>query len=474
MGQLAATWIGRPLIVALWRPGRWLLRASGPWLRLLCAVCLAALALGLARLQNIRLGLANFADPSPSHLILAPLWHAGRPTVVAWLLLVYVILIASGYWLLRVRRPSADRCLYFLHVALLTLGILLMGRLDDGNGLLRRQLTWACLGLPITVSVALMLKEGHLELLRHRKYVLAIVGMLVLTATGFFGREVNQHRLWLQVGPLRFQPIELVKILFVPAIAGCLTDWRDPCHRLGAAHRFTRILPTLLVFFGLAAPAVLQRDFGPIFLLSLVYFFMLTIGAGRVLLPLAQITLLCMVGWLAYTWGWPSIVRIRVDMWLDPFGHSEQLTQSCWAIAQGGWWGSGFGMSQSSEIPIVFSDMIMVLVAEEWGFLGTVSILCLMAALLLRALGMAGSLQNDFAKLMVVGYVALLLAQILTLSLGNLTLIPLTGITMPWLSYGGSSLIMVCLIQGFLIGLDPSSKLDKQLPRHGPMVRRGI
>lgn len=424
------------------------------------AICVSAglalslCALILVELQKMRLGFAPCVDFSHFKCI-EKIFSAGSLTTAGFLSLAFVVIAVAGGRVLRRFAPNADFALYRVHCILLGIGLVLMLRLDSIQPLLTRHLVSSCIGLVIAIVIACAVRPRHVEFISHYKYILLLASSALLAYTGLFGVEINHHRLWLRAGSFTVQPIEFVKIAFVFVLAGILAEWDNPSAELrpGSIRQSIRLAPTLIAFFGIALPAAFQADFGPIFLISLIYALMLIVGQGRWVLPAGQLALLIGAGWIAYQIGWPHVVRARIEMWIDPFSFSEQMSMAIWSINSGGLLGTGFGAGNPEVVPVVYSDLILVLVAQEWGFLGAIAVLILIASYLIRSLTVARNCEDTLAALLAIGLTSVLFVQTFTNVFSILGLIPLTGITIPWISYGGSSQIALGIVTGLILSL---------------------
>jgi len=280
-------------------------------------------------------------------------------------------------------------------------------------------------------------------------------------------------RLWLSIGRLFYvQPSELLKVLLVVFMASYLAEKRELL--LMTRMRLGRLrlppLPYLLPLLGMWGLALIllawQQDLGAALLFFGVFLSMLYVATGRMLYVWAGLAMLLVVGTAGYTLV--ERVRLRGTVWLDPWsdaqGSGYQLVQALLAFASGGLLGSGVGLGYPTPwIPVAHTDFVYAAIGEEWGVLGAVAALLLVLILVARglraairaALPGAGEpalrAESSFVSLLAVGLSATLGWQSLIIVLGTLKLIPLTGITLPFVSYGGSSMLVSCLMVGLLL-----------------------
>ncbi|MCL5946669.1 MAG: FtsW/RodA/SpoVE family cell cycle protein, partial [Chloroflexi bacterium] len=296
------------------------------------------------------------------------------------------------------------------------------------------------------------------------KYTFALAGFLLLLATALFGREVNGARLWLGFGPLQFQTTELMKVVLVIFMAGYLEERRELLTL--AEHRWRGIRIPPLEYFGplgvlwLASLLSLlwQRDLGGTLLLLGVALAMLYVATERLSYVFGGIGLFLIN--VLVTYHFFAYVRTRINVWFDPWRYAHQqgyqIVQALYAVSSGGIFGPGIGRGYPGFIPAVYTDFIFAAISEELGLLGGFVVLTAFVLLVARALSIALRCSGTFEQLLAVGLAALLALQCLVIVAGNLEVIPLTGITLPFISYGGSSMAINFLIIGMLLRLSSS------------------
>lgn len=390
-------------------------------------------------------------------------------------LFVALFLIAHAF--LRWRLPQADPFILPVVALLCGIGVIMAFRLAPDLAIVRNEAITTMLNrnhdAPVSRNVLILAKLGvkHIYLiavgllamiapsfvsqqgfsrLSSKKYLWVLLSALLICLTLLLGDKINGKRLWL----FGFQTDELVKLLMVLFMAGYIHErgkgiaifGRDNI-RVWAQYAAPFMV---MCFFGLI-PMVLQGDFGPTFLLLVVFLLMFHYSGNRRLVTLLFILLIGIVGYVSYKTGYPSILHERFDMMLDPFGRSESLSRVLWAVSSGGMFGSGIGYGQPQRIAEVQSDFSFAAVCEEMGFVVAASIILAYAVLLIRCFRIAADTKNTYMKTLVIGIATMIGVQVFIIIAGNLGGIPLTGITLPLVSYGGSSLIINFLMIGIVL-----------------------
>jgi cell division protein FtsW (lipid II flippase) len=365
--------------------------------------------------------------------------------------------------------PDADPYLFPIAALLSGWGLLTVWRLDSGFG--ARQAIW--LGVSALVFMAGLHLPVGLGFLRKYKYLLLTAGLILTAFTLVFGTNPIGYgpRLWLGCCGVYFQPSEPLKLLLVAYLAAYLAE-RIPIQ----TRTLSLIYPTLLLS-GIAILLLLfQRDLGTASIFIALYTIIIYLATGRRRTIVFSILLLVLVAVTGYYII--DIIQARIDSWLnpwdDPSGGSYQIIQSLLAIANGGIEGRGPGLGSPALVPVAISDFIYAAVAEETGLIGTVGLIALIGLLIARGLRTALRAPDLFRRLLAAGITAYLGIQTLLIVGGNLRLLPLTGVTLPFLSYGGSSLLTSFIALLFLVLI--SNHLDEEpapLPRPQPYLALG-
>lgn len=378
---------------------------------------------------------------------------------------------------MRWRAPYADAYMLPVVAALTALGLVELYRIDPA--LARDQLIWVGVGAAVFVGVLAFLRD-HRVLERYR-YVVGLGGVLLLLITMVFGTTINGSKLWIDVGGGQTVQLgELAKVMVVVFVAGYLRDKREvlavPTRRwMGMAFPAMRHFGPVLVVWGAALLAVVVlNDFGTALLFYGVFLAMIYLATGRAAYTAVGLVLF-LVGSVAV---WATVPRIgdRVDVWLHPFddpqGRGYQLVQSLYAMADGGTVGRGFGKGLLvnedgvTSVPALETDFIFTAITSELGYIGGVGVLVLFLVLVLRGFSIAVTAPDGFSKLLAGGLTAALGLQAFIIVAGVIRLVPLTGVTLPFLSYGGSSVVVNFGIVALLLLISQRSKEHALVAAH--------
>ena len=394
-------------------------------------------------------------------------------------------LFLAAHLVVRWTAPYADP-LVLPCVALLNgLGLVMVRRLDfaeaeearlGGEAVARAdaplQLVWTALGIGLFVVVLLVVRD-HTRLARY-SYTAAAVGLVLLLLPNLpvLGREINGARLWVRVGPVQVQPSEIAKIALMIFFAGYLVGKRDvlalASRRLAGLQlpRPRDLGPVLLAWALSLSVLVFEKDLGSSLLFFGIFIVMLYVATGRTSWLLIGVGLFLAGSFVAYqVFGH---VRRRVDTWLDPFadpgGAGFQLVQSLFGFGTGGLTGTGLGQGQPQEVPFAKTDFILAAIGEELGLVGVMAVLLLFALVVERGMRAALSCRDSFGKLLGAGLSFALALQVFVIAGGVTGLIPLTGLTLPWLSYGGSSLVSNWALVALLLRISHAARRPAPAP----------
>jgi len=353
-------------------------------------------------------------------------------------------------------------------------------------GLGPMQLVWLLVALAVLAVLAIVVRSDNW--LRPYKYTWAAAGIGLLLLVFVIGREEpGGARLSICAGPICGQPSELLKVILVVFLAGYLAD-----NRVLLATRSWRVGPLrlpplpyllpMLAMWGLAlAVVVVQRDLGAALLFFLVFLGMLYIATGRALYVLTGLVAFMAGGAVLYQVL--PYVHQRIDTWLNPFtdplGAGYQTVRALFAFGRGGFLGTGLGaglpyVGSIPAIPAIHTDFAFTALSEELGLLGALAILGLYLVVAERGMRVAATAEDDFRSLLAAGLTLVLLVQAAIIVGGNAKLIPLTGITLPFISYGGSSLLANAVVVGLLLALSDRGVEPPPPPRPRRRIgRRG-
>lgn len=404
------------------------------------ALLLTTLCMGLGGWLLLQ---AQLVALNPLHLVLA--------------LAVWALVWSGSCAVLMRRRPEAELGLLPPAALLTGWGLLLIAR--TAPQFLLRQTLWLVMHGAVMLTVALL--PSLPRWLRRYRYTVLTLGLLLLLSTLVVGVNPSGYgpRLWLGVGDLYFQPSEALKVLMVIFLAAYLAERREVLGR--TREERLRLWPTvvgpMVVMVGLALILLAwQEDLGAMLLFSLTLLALLYLAWGRVWPLVSGLVLLVPV--TALSAALFSRVALRVSIWLDPWAEAQadrayQIRQALFALAAGGLLGEGPGQGAPLFVPVVHTDFPYVALVEEYGLLGAGVVLLLIAWLVVMGLRIAQRAVTLFEGLLAGGLAALLGIQTWIIVGGNVKLIPLTGITFPFLSYGGSSLFMLGVMLGLWLNL---------------------
>lgn len=362
---------------------------------------------------------------------------------------------AAAHIGVRIFAPGADPAILPVVFTLSGIGITFVTRLQPDASL--GQVIFLFLGVALMVGTLAVVK--NLEVIKRYKYVLGIAGIILLVLPMFIGTEIYGSKLWIKIGGFQFQPGEFAKVLIVLFLAGYLAENRELLSIsnrtvLGIKFPRLRLLYPLFIVWGVCLLVVaFERDLGSALLFYTIFLIMLYVATGRVSYVIIGLALLAVGAFGMYQIM--SHVQVRVAIWLDPFSDAQnlgyQIVQSLFSLADGGLAGVGIGKGMADIIPVVASDMIFAAIGEEMGLLGGSAVLLLFMLFAVRGLTTAARAKSDLAAFSAAGLTAAISFQAFTIVGGVTKLIPLTGVTLPFMSQGGSSLLASFVIVALLL-----------------------
>jgi cell division protein FtsW (lipid II flippase) len=402
----------------------------------------------------------------------------GKRGKVPITLALYGSIFAVGYLIayLAIRRfaPRADPALFPIAGVLTGIGFAMIFRLR--GDLAAEQATWIVVGLIVFVATLVLIRD-HRQLDAYT-YTIGLVGLvlLLLPIVPGLGREVNGARLWVGTGSFSFQPSELGKVLIVVFLASYLTAKRELLalstggfgpFRLPA---LKHLGPLLVAWAASLAVLFFEKDLGASLLYFAIFVVMLWVATGRASYLVIGAVLFAagaLMGYLAF-----SHVQLRVEIWLHALDAKHvfdqgyyQLAQAQFGMATGGLVGAGLGRGSPGLIPAAWTDFIFAAIGEELGLFGSVAVLLLFVALVGKGLKTALEAHDAFGRLLATGLSAILAVQAFVIVGGVTRVIPLTGVTLPFVSYGGSSLVSNFILLALLIRVSAGPAPTRPRPR---------
>ena len=355
----------------------------------------------------------------------------------------------------RIFAPDADPAILPIVFVLSGIGIAFVTRLRPDLAV--NQVIWLFLG--VAAMIATLIVVRNLDVLARYKYTLGIIGVVLLVLPMVIGTELNGSKLWITFAGFSFQPGELAKIAIVLFLAAYLATNREALSassiKLGpfSLPRLRMLLP-LLIMWGISLLVVIfERDLGSALLFFVFFVVMLYVATGRVSYVVMSLLLLAIGGILCYTFF--DHVRTRIDIWIDPWQDPSnkglQIVQSLYSLADGNLLGTGIGRGLPTLIPIVESDFIFSAIGEEMGFLGGAAVIMAFMLFAVRGIATAARAKSDVSAFTAAGLTTAICFQAFLIIAGVTKLLPLTGVTLPFMSQGGSSLISSFIIVGLLL-----------------------
>lgn len=336
-----------------------------------------------------------------------------------------------------------DKFIMLMACMLITIGVLLLCRIKIEYGI--RQIMWVAVGG--VAFFAAYIIYYNIRFWDRMWFLYLALGTGLFAATLVFGTTINGSKNWISLGAFTFQPSEITKILFIMFLACYYSKaWDRPFLKL--TPKWITLLGTYL-FIGFL---VLQRDWGTILVMFSIYIFMIYVyekGYGFLALNVGAASVVAVLGY-----QFLYHIQVRVSTWLDPWADISnkgyQITQSLFAIASGGYFGRGLGNGSPNYIPEVHSDFIFAAVCEEMGVFGGAAIIILFFLIAYRCFKISITAQNPFDKAVCLGLTLMFAVQTFIIVGGVIKMIPLTGITLPFVSYGGTSIVVNFISLGII------------------------
>lgn len=392
---------------------------------------------------------------------------------LAWVIGGFVVIFLAAHCALCFTAPHADQIMLPVAATLNGLGLVMIYRIDEANGtsLVTRQVLWTLVGVTLLVAVLVFLRE-YRSLSRY-SYLLGLVGLGLLALPLVWPQPDNaEARIWITFGPFSLQPGEFSKILLLLFFAQLLVNKRAlftvaGYRFLGLSFPRLRDLAPILAVWAIAILIMAgTNDFGPALLLFATVLGMLYLATGRVSWLLIGVVLVMIGGTGVYMIS--SKIQARVSNFLDPFaaydGSGYQLANSLFGMSWGGITGTGIGQGHPDIIPVVWTDFILAAVGEEMGLVGLSGVLVLFALLVTRGFRTALLARDSYGKLVASGLSLTIAIQVFVVVAGISALMPMTGLTTPFMSAGGSSLMANYMLLGVLLRISDSALRPTAVP----------
>ena len=381
-------------------------------------------------------------------MVIALAFAAGMFTLAAphslgapWMTGVLAVL-ALAWVAMQPVATSRDDTLPALAIAIAALGVLMVARLSPD--LAAKQLLWLAFSLVLALVAAPAF--NRFRALSAYTYIWIVIAAILFVALALFGQEVNGAKLWIRFAGVQFEPVEVIKLLVVLFMASYLAGTADVIRQTKpwSLRANAKYLGPLFIGWGVSmAILVLEHDLGMAMLLLATFAAMLYVATRRIDLILGCTAIFAGAMWWAATHF--HYVEARIAVWKDPFrdpyGTGYQAMQSLFSLAAGGLFGTGYHAGRPDFIPDVATDYVYAAYTEEWGAVGSIVLCAAFLALIVRMLAVAQRQPDLYTKLLATGLAATLGFQVVIIVGGVLRLFPLTGITLPFVSYGGSSLV---------------------------------
>ncbi len=399
--------------------------------------------MGLGNMNNIKLNKRNVNYRKPAYLlILLDLLGFGLLFIakdynlnIFYNCFAVIVLFIVMYSTL-VLGHMGDKFILLMTFMLLSIGVLVLCRINIKYGF--QQIVWIVLGgIAFFVAYFVYYKVKVWDKLW---FVYFLIGVALFMFTLVFGKTINGSKNWVSLGPVGFQPSEIIKIMFIMCLACyCCGTWSGPV--FGKIKPKWAALAITYIFVGFL---VLQRDWGTILVMMSIYLFMVYVYEPDKKLLFFNIGALGIIGFLGYKFLYH--IQVRISTWLDPWSDiaskGYQITQSLFAISSGGYFGRGLGNGSPYYIPEVHSDFIFAAICEEMGIFGGVAIILLFFLIAYRCFKISIMTENKFDKAVSFGVTVMFALQTFIIIGGVTKMIPLTGITLPFVSYGGTSIVI--------------------------------
>ena len=359
--------------------------------------------------------------------------------------LIICLVVGLSHFIIRKFFPDGDKFLLIFASILSIIGIAMIYRLKQDDGI--KQIIWFIAGITVYILTVVIMPE--MNKLSKFKYVYLAITLITMPMGKLFGRSIYGATNWVYIGSFGFQPSEFGKIALTLYLASVLREYTN--EQSGKEHIKILLQPALVVMYSLGC-LVLQKDLG-----SALIFFGVSVSILYVATSKKKYVAACLGLFAIGSVGAYSLfghIRQRVSIWLNPWGDPNnegyQIVEGLYSISSGGMLGSGLGNGYPNFVPVCTSDYIFAAICEEFGMVFGIGVLILMMLLFYRGIRVAFVTENKFSQIVAVGLSTMIACQALVIIGGIFAIIPLTGITLPFVSYGGSSMLTTFFALGLL------------------------
>lgn len=351
---------------------------------------------------------------------------------------IICVLIGYSHFVIRRFYPDGDKYIFIFASILSVIGIMTLYRLEPSTAV--KQLIWFALGVAAYIIIVVMLPD--LKKYEKYKYFYLVMTIVFMGMALAIGSARYGSKNWVFIGGFSFQPSEMGKLFLTAYLASALKDYED----------FKDLIEPAIVVMACLGFVVLQKDLGTALIIFALSITILYISTSKFKYVLTALVLFIIGAFLSYKLF--GHVRLRVMIWKNPWPYatdqSYQIVQSLIAIAWGGMFGTGLGYGFPKYIPVNISDFIFTVICEELGIIMGLGIIIIYFLLFYRCMRASIYVEDKFSRLLAVGYSAIIASQALVILGGVVNLIPLTGITLPLVSYGGTSMLITFASLGII------------------------
>lgn len=401
-------------------------------------------------------------------------------TEMAYLIGGFIGVFAVAHLAIRFLAPWADQFILPIAATLNAIGLVMIYRIDlaNGSGLANRQVLWTLVGVVLLVATLLIVRD-HRSLTRY-SYILGLLGLVLLAMPLIWPQPADaEARIWIYLGPFSVQPGEFAKVLFIMFFAQLLAQKRALFTVAGYRilgidlPRLRDLAPILAVWAIAILIMAISNDFGPALLLFATVLAMLFMSTGKVSWLLIGTVLVAVGGTGVYLIS--SKIQERVTNFLDPIANYDttgyQISQGLFGMSWGGVTGTGLGKGHPDLVPVAHTDFILAAVGEELGLIGLAAVVVLFGLFVSRGFRAALQVRDSYGKLLAAGLATNIMVQVFVVLGGITALMPMTGLTTPFMSAGGSALMANYVLVALLLRVSNAARRPSSLDDAAPAAR---